>query len=143
QFAELAAALGVPETASDPRFSSNPARVENRHALHELLEAQMRERPCAAWEAELRRRSIPCSRVRTVADLVADEQLGALGMLGAVPSERIPDLRLVSLPITADGIRMHQRLPPPGIGEHTDEILAELGFTPGGIARLHEKGAVS
>jgi formyl-CoA transferase/CoA:oxalate CoA-transferase len=143
QFAQLAVALGVPEAASDPLFSSNPARVENRQALHEVLEARMRQRPCAAWEAELRGRSIPCSRVRTVADLVADEQLGALGLLGAVPSERIPELRLVSLPITADGIRMHQRLPPPGIGEHSDEILAELGFTPEAIAALREKRAVS
>ena len=142
-FNELALALGVPEAASDPRFSSNPARVENRLTLHQVLEARMRERPSAAWEAELRRRSIPCSRVRTVADLVADQQLRALGMLGALPSERIPDLRLVSTPITTDGGRPDQRLPPPAIGEHTDEILAELGFSPGAIASLREKRAVS
>ena len=103
----------------------------------------MRGRPSAAWEAELRRRSIPCSRVRNVADLVADEQLRALGMLGALPSDRIPELRLVSTPITRDGIRPQQRLPPPAIGEHTDEILADLGFTPEMITSLREKGAVS
>jgi len=142
-FKELADALGVPETASDSRFSSNPARVENRLTLHQILEDRMRGRPSAAWEAELRRRSIPCSRVRNVADLVADEQLRALGMLGALPSDRIPELRLVSTPITRDGIRPQQRLPPPAIGEHTDEILADLGFTPEMITSLREKGAVS
>lgn len=97
-FKMLAEARGIPETASDPRFSSNPARVENRLALHQILEARMRGQSSAAWESELRRRSIPCSRVRTVANLVADEQLRALGMLGDLPSERIPELRLVSIP---------------------------------------------
>jgi formyl-CoA transferase/CoA:oxalate CoA-transferase len=142
-FKVLAEALGIPETASDPRFSSNPARVENRLALHQILEARMRGQSSAAWESELRRRSIPCSRVRTVADLVADEQLRALGMLGDLPGKRIPELRLVSTPITRDGVRPHQRLPPPAIGEHTDEILAELGFTSERITALREKGAVS
>lgn len=141
-FRELVDALGIPGTASDPRFSSNPARVENRVLLHQVLEVRMRGRPSAEWEAELGRRSIPCSRVRTVADLVADEQLRVLGMLGAVPGEGVPDLRLVSTPITQDGVRPLQRLPPPTIGQHTDEILASLGFEPERITLLRGLGVV-
>ena len=142
-FGQLTTALGVAEAAADPRFASNPARVENRVALHDLLEARSREWTCAALEAELRRRSIPCSRVRTVPDLVADAQLHALGLLTPVPSARTPGMRQVGTPISRDGVRPVPRLPPPEVGEHTDEVLAELGYSNDQVAGLRASGVVA
>lgn len=141
-FEALAEALGIPEAALSPLFSSNPARVENRVALHRLLEAESLKRTCTSLEADLRARSIPCSRVRTVPDLVEDEQLRALGMLAPIPSAHTPSLRLVATPITQDGVRPRGRLPPPGLGEHSDEILTELGYTQQQITALRTAGVV-
>jgi crotonobetainyl-CoA:carnitine CoA-transferase CaiB-like acyl-CoA transferase len=142
-FAALTTALGAPELAADPRFASNPARVQNRVVLHGLLETRTRGWTCDALEAEVRRRSIPCSRVRAVPDLVADEQLEALGLLVPVPSARTPAMRQVGTPITRDGVRPAPRRPPPELGEHTDEVLTELGYSPGRVARLRKAGVVA
>ncbi|GAC1579324.1 MAG: CaiB/BaiF CoA-transferase family protein [Candidatus Dormibacteria bacterium] len=142
-FAELTAALEFAEVASDPRFASNPARVEHRVILHDLIEARTRGWTCAALEAELRRRSIPCSRVRAVPDLVADAQFDALGLLSPVPSPRTPGMRQVGAPISRDGVRPVPRLPPPELGEHTDEVLRELGYNAEQVTDLRASGVVA
>jgi crotonobetainyl-CoA:carnitine CoA-transferase CaiB-like acyl-CoA transferase len=138
----LVDAIGLPELALDPRFSTNPDRVRNRVELRLCLEARLRERSAAEWEQLLGARSIPCSRVRTVADLVADEQLQALGLLAEVPHPLIPNLRLVDLPINHDGSRTKHRLPPPQLGEHTNEVLRDLGYATDRIVSLENDGVI-
>jgi len=96
----------------------------------------------AEWEAVLDRHSVPCSRVRTVADIVADEQMEALGLLASVPHPFIEDLRLVDLPMSRDGVRADELRAPPLLGEHTDEVLAELGVDATAIDDLRQRGVV-
>ncbi len=128
-FVSLCRVLDVPQLAGDPAYTHNADRVANRVALHDALEARLKERTAAEWEVLLGAESIPCSRVRSVADLVHDPQLHALDMLVEMPHPDIPDLRVVNMPLSLDGERASHRRPPPRLGEHTAAILEELGVT--------------
>ncbi len=141
-FRGLVGVLGIDQLASDPRFVGNPQRVLNRIELHTRIEARLRERSATEWESLLRARSIPCSRIQTIADLVADQQFLALAMLTHVPHPLIPSLRLVDLPINRDGKRTEHRYGPPQLGEHTTQILQELGYEDDRVASLRRMGVV-
>ena len=86
---------------------------------------------------------MPCSRIRTIADTVADPQTEALGLLTGLPHPLIPDLRMVDMPVSEGGRRAAHYLPPPQLGEHTDDVLGELGFSVDQIAKLRDKGIVA
>ncbi|MBX3050552.1 MAG: CoA transferase [Caldilineaceae bacterium] len=134
--------LGRPELADDERFIANPLRVANRPALRQAIIAQLRQRPVDEWEALFKAESIPCTPIRTIADLAEDDQLASLGMLTPFPHAAAPDLRLVDMPVSQNGSRAAHSYPPPGLGEHTDDILAELGYSAREVAALRRTGAV-
>jgi len=136
-------ALGIPDVAADPRFASNPERVANREALRALIVERTVHRTAAEWETLLTARTVPCSRIRTIADAVADPQTEALGLLTSLAHPVIPDLRLVDMPVSEGGRRAAHHRPPPLLGEHTDDVLTELGFGAGEIATLRDKGIVA
>lgn len=121
-FAKFAEALGHPEWKDDPRFRANVERVEHRDALHAEIEPIMRAQPVAHWLALLEKAGIPCAPIRTIPELVEDEQLKALGMIGAlgVPDEPA----IVALPLRFDGVRPQAMLPTPRPGEHDDDLMA-------------------
>ena len=135
--------LKIPELAADERFATNPMRVQNRAELRRLIIDRFQTRTAVEWEEALQARSIPCSRIHTVADLVQEEQLQALGLLKAFPHPLIPELRLIDSPVSIDGTRASQEIPPPLLGEHTDAILAELGYEKNEIETLREKKVIA
>ncbi len=134
--------LGIPELADDPRFAVNPLRVANRPALRQAIIAQLSQRPVGEWEALFKAESIPCTPIRTIADLAQDEQLAALGMLTPFPHPAVPDLRLVDMPVSQNGSRAAHRYPPPRLGEHTEEVLGEMGYSADEIVALRATSAV-
>ena len=116
--------VGRPELAADERFATNAARVRNRDALIPLLSAELAGRSAVEWLEALEAAAVPCAPVRTLDEVFASAE-------GAAAIQEIHDparglLRLVADPIRVDGRVPPARFPPPRLGEHTDEILAEL-----------------
>jgi crotonobetainyl-CoA:carnitine CoA-transferase CaiB-like acyl-CoA transferase len=142
-FASLCRVLGLSDLPRDPAYAHNSDRVANRVALHELLEDRFKGKTAGEWEAILGLETVPCSRVRSVGDLVKDPQLDALAMLVDLPHPDIPDLRVVDIPLTLNGERATHRFPPPRLGEQTTSILDELGIPPEEVETLLREGVVS
>jgi len=141
-FARLCDALGFTELSTDPSYRRNADRVANREALHDLLQARFLERSAAEWRELLGARSVPCTPVRSVADFVEDEQMASLGLLVPLPHPDVPDLRLVGSPLNLDGVRPVATRRPPGLGEHTEEVLGELGYLAEEIEALTQQHVV-
>jgi len=119
-FRRLAQVLGHPEWSDDPRFASNPQRVEHQAILYALIEEVMSGRSNGEWIALLEPAGIPCAPVQNIAQMLAHEQTKALGLLQDVPGSA---MKLIGLPLSFDGVRPAIRSRPPRLGEHTDEII--------------------
>jgi formyl-CoA transferase len=128
----------------DPRFESNPKRVENRHILLPLIDELFAQKTCDEWMDLLVSASIPCGPVNNMEHLFADPQVRHRNMIAEVPHPTIGTLRLTGLPIKSSATPGRVRLHPPLLGEHTDEVLAGvLGYSLDRIAELKAKGVVA
>jgi crotonobetainyl-CoA:carnitine CoA-transferase CaiB-like acyl-CoA transferase len=114
--------LGHPDWADEERFATNEARVRHREQLVSLLEGTFGTGPASRWLDALHAAGVPCAPIRTIDEVFASAE-------GAAQVESVPDpgrdtiLRLVRNPIRFDGAAFPTRLPPPLLGEHTDEVL--------------------
>ena len=141
-FQRLCEALGLPELPRDPRFASNPTRVEPRHVLFDLLAEATHPHPTGDLWKLLQDHSVPCSPIQNMAEVMRDEQVEASGMLPRVDHPEIPDYRDIAMPVRWDGDRPETTRIPPVAGQHTREILSELGFGEEQIAALLANGIV-
>jgi len=141
-FALLCEVLGMRELVSDTRFLTNPDRVRNREVLASLLSAELRQRDTAEWQERLTAAGVPAAPVADVADIVNAPQTSALEMMQAVAHPLIPELRLAALPLSFDGERAQHRSSPPLVGEHSAQVLAELGYSEGEVASLATDGII-
>ena len=140
-FRKCCGALGIPEVARDPRFGTNPDRVRNREALREILAEATGSLARAEVEERLTEAGVPASAIRDMGEVARDPSI-LDGALRAEPHPRIRSYRAVAPPIVAGGERSPPGGPPPAVGEHTDEVLAELGYAPDEVRGLRERGVL-
>jgi succinate--hydroxymethylglutarate CoA-transferase len=143
QFAQFAAAVGHPEWASDPRFTRNCDRVENRVVLDDLIGTLLSSRTADEWIEVLLAVGVPCSRINTVEQALADPQTAATGMLIDLQHTTAGIFRSLGIPMSFSVTPLAVRYPPPALGEHTDAVLAELlGFQADDIKKLRDAAVV-
>jgi len=149
QFARFCKAVGKPEWSSDARFSGMAVRARNREALVALMEPVTRTRDTGQWIALLQDKAVPCGPINDLAHAFADPQVQARGL--AVRQERAPALvaqdGIAAISTVASPLRLQDnppvlRRPPPALGEHTHEVLAEMGLGAQRIAALRDAGIV-
>lgn len=145
QFARFCAAAGKPEWAQDSRFATNTARVQNRPALLSLMEPLMRTRTTAEWIALLEDKAVPCGPINTIAQAFDDPQVQARGIRKALPRDAgdgIAQIATVASPMRLSATPVSYRNAPPALGQHTQQVLQELGLSPEEITALQSAKVV-
>ena len=142
QFARFCAVAGCAELAADPRFARNAGRVRDRATLVPLLAARLKQRPRAAWLAELEAAKVPCGPINDLAEVFADPHVRERAMTVEMPHPLAGSVRMVASPIKMAATPVRYRRAPPLLGADTDAVLAELGLDAAAIAGLRERGAL-
>jgi formyl-CoA transferase len=119
-FHKLAAVLGFPEWATDPRFAKGRDRFVHRDTLIGLLKPVLLTKKRAEWLAAFEAAGVPCSPVNTIVELQQTEQFKASDLIRTLPGSELP---VVGLPISFDGQRPHPHSGAPRLGQHNDEVL--------------------
>ena len=141
-YRDLVDVMGLPELAEDPRFDSFAARLKNREMLLPLLSERFITRTSAEWLDDLSGK-VPCGPVNTVPEALENEQVLAREMIIEVDHPEYGVIREVANPVKMAG-GIERPSPAPRLGQHTDEILADvLGYDVGRVEALREEGAVA
>ena len=131
QFARLAELTGHPQWASDPRFSSNAARVAHRSEIVQLVSEAIAQQPAEYWFGKLEEAGIPAGPINRISDALSDVQAQHRRMV-----RTIAGIPMVGSPVRFDGERADSDLPPPALGEHTADVLSQLGLEDQDLERL-------
>jgi formyl-CoA transferase len=145
QFARFCDAAGYPDWASDTRFATNTLRVRNREALIAQMEAVTRTRTTAEWIALLEDKAVPCGPINNIAQAFDDAQVKARGLAVTLPrdvGDGITGITCVASPLRLAATPPVLRHAPPALGQHTQEVLAELGLDARQIEALRAAGVV-
>ncbi|MFM2276023.1 MAG: hypothetical protein RL211_1895 [Pseudomonadota bacterium] len=149
QFARFCQAAEHPEWAADARFASNSLRVKHRDALILAIQAVTRTRTTAQWIAVLEEKTVPCGPINDIGQAFSDEQVKVRGLAIKQPLAPIGAARTaiefiagVASPMRLMATPPVLRRPPPALGEHTQEVLTELGLNAQQVAALQQAGVV-
>ncbi|MBK0391101.1 CaiB/BaiF CoA transferase family protein [Ramlibacter algicola] len=143
QFAKYCEVAGHPELAQDPRFARNQDRVRNRAVLVPMLEEIMKTRAKAQWLPALEAAKVPCGAINSLAEVFADPHVRERGMVTRWEHPLGGEVDLVSSPLKLSATPVRQDLPPPLLGQHTDDVLrGVLGWDAARIGELRQKEVI-
>ena len=135
--------ISIPDAAGDPRFVSGALRLANRDELTALIETALSTAPAEEWVPIISGGGIPCGPILGYTQAFASEQVAALGLVHHGRRRDGSALPLVRGPLSVDGEPSEITSPPPLLGEHTAEVLRELGYADADIDRLSESGRLA
>ena len=143
-FKRFCESFGLDDLPADPRFATNAARVENRQLVIDMLTPVFKTRTTAEWVDRLEALKIGCGPINTLRDVFADPQVRARGVVVHMPHAATPDgVEVIANPVRLSETPPDYRLPPPLLGQHTDEVLSKrLGFDSTKLAALRAKGII-
>jgi len=156
QFARFCEVAGHPEWEQDARFASNTLRVKHREALIPLMQAVTRTRNSAQWITSLEDKAVPCGPINDIGQAFADAQVQARGLVVKQPvahtdkaqtamqsiANHAATISTVASPLRLTATPPVLRRAPPTLGQHTDEVLAELGLCQADVAALRSRGVL-
>ncbi|KAL5046288.1 hypothetical protein BDW71DRAFT_207646 [Aspergillus fruticulosus] len=142
-FGILCARLNKPEWASDARFLTNSDRVSNRSILEEMIENETRRLSTKEWQERFDGSGLPFAVINDVLGTMGHEHVQARSMVQTIAHPACGPIKVISPPVKYSNAEPSVRRAPPLLGEHTDEILAEIGFSQGEIAELRREKVVA
>jgi formyl-CoA transferase len=143
QFEAVCRVVGLPRLIADPRFSDRQSRLQHRRALKALIEDALASRPAREWENLLNGADVPAGRVLSVPEALDHPHIRSRGVIGTftnVPG--VGDVEVVRTGFKLNGLTPEVHEPPPLLGQHTDQLLGNLGFGPEEIDRLRKEGII-
>jgi crotonobetainyl-CoA:carnitine CoA-transferase CaiB-like acyl-CoA transferase len=125
---QLCIAIGAEHLVDDPRFENNTERLRHRTELKRELETRFQQFTLDELIKRLQAHNVPCGQVRSIADALADPQVAAREMVIAIEHPDLGTIKNLGNPVKLSASPAEVRLPPPRLGEHTDEVLKEFGL---------------
>jgi len=138
----LCRTIGAEELLAEPAFATGKARYLHRDQLNQEIERRLGTADSATWLERLNSAGVPCGPIYAIDQVFADPQVRHLDMVDEVASPHFHPLKLVGQPMHLSECGSGARLRPPELGEHTDEVLASLGYAAEAIADLRKRGIV-
>ncbi len=143
QWQKLCQLIERPELAGDERFATNPARVQHRDVIIPLLQDVFRTRKVQFWLRQIRNAGVACGPIQTVDEVFADPQVRARDMRVSMPHPTAGAIHVTGSPLKLSATPVEYRLPPPLLGEHTEQILTTLlGYSAQDVERLRSEDVV-
>ena len=135
-------AMGLPALVDDSRFATNKDRMAHYDVLRPILDRVFRTATCGAWLATLNAAGVPCGAVRNIGEVLADPQLEAREMVATMMHPTVGATRVIGSPIKLSDTPASVRTPPPVLGQHTEAVLAEFGYSTEEIAGFRRSRVV-